>query len=271
MIHSNFIEANGLRLHYFRQPADKPTLLLLHGLVGAASNWMPVIEALNLNNSYDIVAPDARGHGQSDAPAHGYSPTDHAADAAALIHALGLTKPIVIGHSMGGMQATVLTAHHPELVHALVLEDPAWLDLSQQPTPDFRKQMAAEWLRDLEANQALTRDALIAKGHTNNPQWSDAELQAWSASQYQVRPQVLEYIEHAPMDWRGLLSKFACPTLLITGDTSRGVIITPEQAREAQSLNSRLQVAHVPNAAHNIRRDNFADYMAAVRAFLEKL
>jgi hypothetical protein len=46
------------------------------------------------------------------------------------------------------------------------------------------------------------------------------------------------------------------------------VIISPEQAREAQALNAHLRVVQVSNAGHSIRRGNFEDYMAAARAFL---
>lgn len=268
MLSDHFIQANGLRLHYYRRTADKPTLLLLHGITDNGLCWAPVIEALG--DDFDIVAPDARGHGLSDAPEHGYAAADHAADVAALIRALELNRPIVMGHSMGGMVATLVAAWHPNLVRAAIFEDPAWFDATQQP-PESRKQRAAEWRADLLANHQLTHDALIAKGHANNPTWSEAELQPWSVAKRQVRPQVLEYIEHEAPDWRAAVRALRMPALLITGDVSRGVIISPEQAREAQALNALLSIAHVPNAGHSIRRDNFAGYMAAVRNFLAGL
>ncbi len=272
MIHSDFIHANGLRLHYLRQPASdasKPTLLLLHGLSDAAICWTPVIEALV--GDYDIVAPDARGHGMSDTPATGYSPADHASDAEAFIRALGLNKPIVMGHSMGGMETTVVAANYPDLVRAAILEDPAWFDPSQQPTPELRRQRRMEWEQGLLADKALTPDAMIAKRRITDPLWSDAEFRPWSLAKQQVRPNVLEYIDYEPMDWRACVQAFQCPSLLLTGDVSRGVIISPQQAQEAQSLNSRLQVAYVPNTGHSIRRDNFMGYMAAVRTFLQSV
>ncbi|PJF47663.1 MAG: alpha/beta hydrolase [Chloroflexi bacterium] len=59
-----------------------------------------------------MVAPDARGHGLSNAPERGYAAADHAADVAALIRALELNRPIVMGHSMGGAVATPVAAQH---------------------------------------------------------------------------------------------------------------------------------------------------------------
>ena len=78
--------------------------------------WTPVIEALA--GQYDIIAPDARGHGLTDGPEQGYSAADHVADAAAFIQALKLDRPAVLGHSMGGAEATLLAASHPKLVRA---------------------------------------------------------------------------------------------------------------------------------------------------------
>jgi pimeloyl-ACP methyl ester carboxylesterase len=268
MITSNSVQANGLRIYYLRQGADKPQLLLLHGLTDDGGCWAPVIEALA--GEYDIIAPDARGHGQSDAPERGYSPADHAGDVVAFIRALGLNRPIVMGHSMGGMVATAVAAQHPELVNAVVVEDPAWFDLAQQPTPEHRRGRRMEWEQDLRANQQLTREALIAKGRASNPLWSDAELQAWSMAKQQVHLQVLEYLDHAPMDWRTLVSGFSCPALLITGEAALGVIISPTQAQEAQSLNPRLRVANIAGAGHSIRRDGFEPYVEVVRAFLSE-
>ncbi|MCS7056743.1 MAG: alpha/beta hydrolase [Thermoflexales bacterium] len=265
MLSDHFIQANGLRLHYYRRPSDKPTLLLLHGLTDNGLCWAPVIEALG--DAFDIVAPDARGHGLSDAPEQGYSAGDHAADVAALIGALELERPILIGHSMGGMVATLVAAQHPHLVRAAIFEDPAWFDAAQQP-PETRRQRAAEWRADLLASQLLAHDALIAKGRANNPNWSDAELRPWAVAKQQARPQVLEYIEHEAPDWRAAVRNLRVPSLLIIGDVRRGVIVSPEQAHQAQMLNARLSVAQVADAGHSIRRDQFSSYMAAVRDFL---
>jgi len=68
-----------------------------------------------------------------------------------------------------------------------------------------------------------------------------------------------------------LVRAMQTPALLITGDVARGVIISPQQAAEAQSLNPLLAVVNIPNTGHSIRRDAFAGYMDAVRAFLHRV
>ena len=113
----------GVQLHV-RRVVDPPAppVLLLHGLgVGGlvfqafARRLLPHLAA---------VAPDLRGHGQSDAPAVGYAPSDYASDLAELIQA-GLNPPVpVIGNSLGALVALELADLRPDLVTWLVLLDP---------------------------------------------------------------------------------------------------------------------------------------------------
>ena len=83
--------------------------------------------------------------------------------------------------------------------------------------------------------------------------------------------QVLEYVEHQASDWRGLLKQITYPLLLVTGDTTKGVIITPQMAHEAQLINPKVEVANIPNTGHCIRRDDFGGYIAAFGAFLRRV
>jgi pimeloyl-ACP methyl ester carboxylesterase len=94
-------KTNRINMHYIRTGGNKPPLILLHGLMGNGACWTPV--ALALEKEYDVIMPDARGHGESSVPKYGYSYEDHAKDVEGFIEALELSAPILIGHSMGGM------------------------------------------------------------------------------------------------------------------------------------------------------------------------
>lgn len=102
-------------------PGGDPAALLLHGIGNYGRVWDFVAEGIG--GRLRLVAPDARGHGDSVAPADGYIPEDFVADVVAVMDALGLARPLVVGHSMGGAHAMVLAATHPERVRALVLVD----------------------------------------------------------------------------------------------------------------------------------------------------
>src|SRR6516165_1550716 len=96
---SGDVQTNGIRMHYYRTGGNKPQLVLSHGATDDGLCWSRVAQALE--SDYDVVMPDARGHGLTDAPAQGYTAADHAADLAGLIEALGLERPAIGGHSMG--------------------------------------------------------------------------------------------------------------------------------------------------------------------------
>ncbi len=127
---TGFHEANGIRIHYLRTGGDKPPLVLLHGLTGNGACWTPL--ARSLESEYDVVMPDARGHGDSSTPLHGYRYEDHAGDVIELIRGLGLSAPILLGHSMGGMTAAVVATLAAGMVRGVVLADPMFLSPQRQ-------------------------------------------------------------------------------------------------------------------------------------------
>jgi pimeloyl-ACP methyl ester carboxylesterase len=113
----------GVRLHV-RSVVDPPAppVLLLHGLGVGGSIWQSF--ARRLLPHLAAVAPDLRGHGQSDAPPSGYAPADYASD---LIELVGdrLETPLpVVGHSLGALVALKLAELRPDLVSWLVVLDP---------------------------------------------------------------------------------------------------------------------------------------------------
>jgi pimeloyl-ACP methyl ester carboxylesterase len=117
------VDGRGARL-FVRRVVDPPAppVLLLHGLGVGGSVWQSF--ARRLLPHLAAVAPDLRGHGQSDAPESGYTPTDYANDLLQLIQT-ELTAPVpVVGHSLGALIALAMAELRPELVSWLVLLDP---------------------------------------------------------------------------------------------------------------------------------------------------
>jgi pimeloyl-ACP methyl ester carboxylesterase len=267
---SGDVIANGIRIHYHRTAAPgsaKPALVLSHGATDNGLCWTHLARALEAD--YDVIMPDARGHGLSDAPEDDYSTGARAADLAAFIKALELHRPAVGGHSMGAATTLRLIGDHPDIALCAILEDPGF-----RATPPGQTDQAARRERarkQREERRDLGRDGLLAQIRKQRPEWGEDEYGPWVDAQLQVSEQFTTAARPSDRpDWRGLLPRVTCPTLLITADPERGAIVTPETAEEAQRLLPSLQVVRIAGAGHSVRRENFPAYLDAVRSFLAR-
>ena len=266
--HTGDVAANGIRLHYARTGGEQPPLVLAHGVTDDGPCWTPVAEALAPD--YDVIMVDARGHGCSDAPEGRYDPATQAADLMGVIAALGLRRPAILGHSMGAATVLALAGAAPEVPGAILLEDPPSVWIGRPDTPAFWAYLARE-RRLLVERKCRGRDALVAERRAEAPPWPEAELVPWAEAKLRVSPHVRAIFApeaYEGVDWAATLRRVACPALLITADPGRGAIVTPAAAAALRGLVPQVQVAHVPGAGHNVRRDQPARYLAAVRSFL---
>jgi N-formylmaleamate deformylase len=262
------IEVNGLRLHYTRTGGDKPQVVLVHGFSDDGLCWTPVAEALE--GDYDLIMVDARGHGRSYGPEQGYSQADMASDLAGVISGLGLRQPAVLGHSMGAATAIVLAGTQPNLVGAILLEDPPswWVDSS---TPEADAQRWA-WMRArMIGLKRKTREELLAGQRVESPSWSEAELGPWANAKLRFSFNALDRVGPGAEDWHAILRRITCPALLITADPALQAIVSDKDAAAMKALVPQLRVVHIAGAGHNIRREQFVRYMDVVRSFLEEV
>ena len=120
---SRFYQSQGLRLHYADWGnADAPVLLLVHGGRDHCRSWDVLARALQ--PQFHVVAPDMRGHGDSDwARGGSYSLTEYVYDLSRLVRSIGAERVTIIGHSMGGMVGLVYSGTFPEQVSSLVVLD----------------------------------------------------------------------------------------------------------------------------------------------------
>jgi N-formylmaleamate deformylase len=260
---SGFVDSNDIRLHYNRTGGDKPPVVLCHGITDSGLCWTPVAQVLEAN--YDVVMVDARGHGQSSTPVSGYTRADHAADVADLIDLLGLDRPALVGHSMGAGVAAVVAAKYPQMVSRIVLEDPPWR-MGQQ-SQEERMAARAQWQRDIKAHQSKSDEELLAFVRQRSPTWGEGELSPWVVAKKSVSPAVLNFIDDEHR-WQDDVDEITCPVLLVRADPELGAIVGPETVEYVTGKNDNIQVVHIPGAGHNIRREQFNAYIAAVIAFL---
>ena len=260
---SDYIDVDGLRLHYTRTGGDKPAIVLAHGITDDGLCWARVARALEPD--FDVVMVDARGHGRSEAPERGYGLVELANDLAGVIEGLGLERPAILGHSMGAITTLALAGLYPQVPGAILLEDPpAWW--VEGPVPGTLDRFRSRIL----ANQRMTRDELIAERRREQPRWHEDELGPWADAKLRVSVSVVNRDSPRTIDWPGTLQKVICPVLLITADPERGAIVTWESAAALSTLVPQVVVAPIADAGHSIRRDQFEGYMEMVTTFLTR-
>jgi len=264
---SGELNANGIRVHYYRTGGDKPPVVLSHGATDDGLCWTPVARVLAAN--YDVIMPDARGHGLSEAPDNGYSSAERAKDLAGLIESLRLEKPAVGGHSMGGQTTFRLAIERPDLIRCAILEDPGFRPRSTPEEPVGQQERSARMRENVARLKGMNRDELLAYIRAERPTWSEDEYGPWADSKLRLSLKFGGAVRfpEGPMWWESLPS-LTRPTLLITADPDKGSIVTSEVAAEAARLSPLLKVAHLAGAGHNIRREQFAGFLEIVQKFL---
>jgi N-formylmaleamate deformylase len=262
------LQLDDVRIHYYRTGAgEKPPLVLLHGFSDNGLCWSEVVQ--DWEGDFDIIVPDARGHGlSSDSASGNYRRRAMAEDVAALIQALGLGPVRLGGHSMGAGVAAVVASEWPELVRAVLLEDGALFVPHEPPTrsPEER-QRRWSWLVEVRAQSLEERKAACQK----NTGWSQITVEQWAISKEQLNAALLSVGpapivgERPPIE---VLAAIRCPLLLVTGDPTRGALITPEQAAQILVVQPRAHELHIPNTGHCIRYDQPRAYAEKVGEWL---
>src|SRR3954452_12089757 len=117
------LRGDGVDLHVVLDgPADRPSVVLLHGVTasGRSYEWMTPADVAGRR----LVRVDLRGHGGSGHAPGTYGVEAYARDVTAVLRVLGGPPPLLPGHSLGGVVAWTVAQRHPELVTAVLLEDP---------------------------------------------------------------------------------------------------------------------------------------------------
>ncbi|HTA40284.1 MAG TPA: alpha/beta hydrolase [Candidatus Acidoferrales bacterium] len=258
MVGSNgFCKGVDVDLHYRRTGGSKPPLVLLHGLSASGACWSPLARALE--DRFDVVMPDARGHGLSSAPLHGYRYEDHARDVVALIDDLGLVAPILLGHSMGGMTAAVVASRDTTVLSGVVLVDPTFISPEWQR--DVRDSDVAERHRGL---LDLDRAVVLADLRARHPHRTSEIVELLADARMQMRLSAFDVLTPPNPQYRQLVREIRVPTLLVIADSG---VVSFDTAVELQGLNRRIQIERIHDAGHGVPFDQPERFAAVVRAF----
>ena len=255
-------EANGINIHYLRTGGCKRPLVLLHGLTANGACWTPLARAFE--GEYDVVMPDARGHGKSSAPLHGYRYEDHASDVVGIIRGLGLGAPILLGHSMGGMTAAVVASQVARIISGVILTDPTFLSAQRQR--EVRDSDVAEQHRRV---LSLEKREVLAQARLRHTRRSSEILELLAEARMQTRMSAFDVLTPPNPDYHHLVSRIDVPILLVIGDT--GAVVSLETARELQSVNPRILVEQIPDAGHGLPYDQPERFKAVISSFLQSV
>ncbi len=103
----------------YRQAGSGPVLVMIHGIAGSSSTWVPVMPLLA--ERFTVIAPDLLGHGESAKPRGDYSLGAYASGVRDLLGVLGHERATVVGHSLGGGVAMQFAYQFPQMAERLVL------------------------------------------------------------------------------------------------------------------------------------------------------
>lgn len=260
----HYVIANGIRLHYWRtHTPDKPVLIMAHGSSDDGRCWTNF--AREFAADYDIILYDARGHGRSDPPSAWDAADVQVEDMAGLIRELKIVKPIIMGHSMGSGAAAWFAAKYPDVPRAVVLEDPGLV-----PNPAMAAALADRDKRRaqiLEGNNK-TASELMAQCMKGSPKWGASECEMWAPSKMMHHPNTALGTIGARPPLKDLLPKITAPTLILKAD-AQGEL--RQKNEEIAALLPKGKIVHIVGAGHNVRRENKAQTVDVLRAFLKTI
>lgn len=244
-----------LRTHNWGDP-DRPALLLVHGLTEAGTAWPHAVE--RWSPTWHVHAVDLRGHGGSprfDTAAASRMLDTFVNDLVETLRALG--PATVIGHSLGGRVAAIAATRAPDLVRALVLEDPALTQGTVTP-PGFADEQHT-FLDRFDNPADAGREKVLMRRNTT---WTDDEIDRWAECKPHVDRHMIDQLELGQVNASDVFTELRCPTLVLYDADG------PFAKHSVPTSNPSVDVRYLDGVSHCIRRDDPTTYHAIVDPWL---
>jgi N-formylmaleamate deformylase len=277
------VVANGIEQHFYRTGGDKPAIILLHGINAGALGWSRVAKALETN--FDVIMLDARGHGRSERVGEKFSFDFLVEDVADFIIKLGLNKPAVLGHSMGGVTAAMLAAKHPDLVGCLLIEDAMWGDDKSRQrigNTEAYKAWVTMFIAYLENLKTQSHEERLK---ASLPFMPPGAAQVWNEEDYVMMVETQAQLDMALFGlgaklWgmtridtplSELVKQITCPILLTGGTPAKGGGYDPLLVEKIAANWGAGEHVLFENAGHLIHLDQFEQFVGTVEGFLQRV
>ena len=266
MLTEHTFHAEQVPISYGKGPNNGPPIVLLHGITGHRQYWDNVIPALARRGQ--VFALDLRGHGKSGRTKGAYRYVDYPRDVAQLLRETVGGAADLVGHSLGALIAVNLSAAHPELVRAVVLDDPP-LYAYQHPLQRARERFGMVYRVVTEGRNATGMANLLQRYGCRDPDSARARAKILAACDPEVLAQVMDGSIRDGWATDPQLRRIECPVLLLQGDPSFGAALADAEARRAESQLRRCTFRRFAGVGHSIHRDAPGAFRDALDAFLD--
>lgn len=249
-------------------------IVFLHGLMAFSANWRKI--ASRLQDDFQCLIYDQRGHGRSFKPDSGYSPEVFAEDLNKISQELGWDRFHLVGHSMGGKNAMVFANLYPEKVRSLTIEDigpdtdPTAAGYFQRmldavPTP-FSSKAAVKQFFDTEFftkfKSKEPSQVLSLFLQANIEEKPNGEFD-WRFSKHSILEIARE--GHQNERWTEVNS-LKMPTLLIRGENSH--VLSAEIYQKMLAANPNITGVEIKSVGHWVHFEKYEEFVAELRKFI---
>jgi 3-oxoadipate enol-lactonase len=261
------MKINNYEMAYDDQGSGLP-LLFIHGYPLNRRLWQPQVEGLS--SSARILAPDLRGHGDSQPVAGSYNMDTLAGDCIALLDALEIRIPVVVcGLSMGGYIALALYRKYPERMGGLILA----ATRASADTPEGRANRDAAAAQAKEKGVEAVVESMLPKmmspkTYQQKPELVQRVKQIMASTSLEGVLGDLMGMKERP-DSNPTLSRISIPTLVIHGADDQ--IISGEETRQMHAQIRGALLETVPDAGHLLNLEQPEIFNQAVRRFIQSV
>lgn len=251
-------------------------IVFLHGLMAFSANWRKI--ATKLEDRYQCLIYDQRGHGRSFKPESGYSLNDFAEDLHKITNELGWTRFHLVGHSLGARIAMVFADKYPEIVRTLTIEDMGASVLPDSfkyyekmlnivPTPFDSRDAVKEFFENtfLERFKPSENPKVLLTFLQANIEEKESGVYDWRFSKQAIIETARE--NHHQDRWREV-SSFKMPVLLIRGESSH--ILSAEEYEKMLQINPQITGIEIKGAGHWLHYEKYEEFTRILVKFLSE-